>query len=481
MNGESTHRNGDREALRALEQDLTGLLGSSGWFVGKDVEGYGRDWLNRYGEPPIGVARPSSVSEVSRIVAVCRAAGVAVTPQGGNTSLCGAAVSGARRGVILSLQRMNRIGQPDVTGGSIEVEAGAVLANLHHALEEHGYIFPMHLGAEGTAQIGGLLSTNAGGSHALRYGMMQDLVMGLEVVLPDGAVWNGLRHVQKDNAGYQLRKLFCGAEGTLGIVTRAVLRIFPAPRTRTTALLAVKDVPSLLALGTRLRGDMGEFISGLEFFCDFGLALAERHVENLDRPFGTRAGWYLLVELTSSSPAVPLHDMFVAALEDAIAAGEVVDGTIAASEAQRAALWRLREEQPEGQRLEGPQLKHDIAVPPGSLVAFIDEAGALCDAILPGVRINPFGHLGDGNIHYNLTPPAGAADFGGLAHDLAHALARLATDMGGSFAAEHGLGRSKIALADAIRSPVERQMMARIKAAFDPENLMNPGVILRSD
>lgn len=465
----------------SLEQVLADLLGPKGWLAGEDAAAYSRDWLDRYGAPPIGVARPATVEDVSRTMAACHAAGVPVTPQGGNTSLCGAAVCGASGGVILSLHRMARIGEPDLTGGTIEVEAGVVLASLHSALEARGQIFPLHLGAEGTAQIGGLIATNAGGSHAMRYGMIQDLVIGLEVVLPDGTIWDGLRRVQKDNAGYQLRKLFCGAEGTLGIVTRAVLKIFPAPKARTTALLAVDDIPSLLAVGNRLRGSLGEFITGLEFFCDFGLTLAERHVAQIERPFDTLANWYLLAELTATSAAVPLDEMFVTVLEDAMEAGEVLDGTIAMSDTQRAALWRLREDQPEGQRLEGPQLKHDISVPPGSLDAFLHEAAALCEAILPGVRINPFGHLGDGNVHYNLSPPVGQADFGDLAGAFAQGLGGLATRMGGSFAAEHGLGRSKIALADALRSPVERALMARIKTAIDPDNLLNPGVILRSD
>lgn len=463
-----------------LAGKLGSLLGPKGWLTGDDVGGHARDWLDRYGAPPLGVARPASTEEVAQVVAACHAAGVAVVPQGGNTGLCGGAVCGAPGGVILSLARMNRIGAPDPASGAVEVEAGAVLAALHDTLAPADFIFPLHLGAEGTAQIGGLIGTNAGGSHALRYGMMQDLVLGLEVVLADGSVWNGLRAVQKDNAGYQLRKLFCGAEGTLGIVTRAVLRIFPAPKVRTTALLALPDMAALLETGTRLRAAAGEFLSGLEFFCDFGLDLALRHVTGLEFPLDTRAPWYLLVEMTAGSDMVPLDEIFEGVLSEAMEAGLVLDGTIAQSDAQRAVLWRLREEQPEGQRLEGAQLKHDISVPPGRLDAFIAEGAALCEGLLPGVRINPFGHLGDGNTHYNLSPPPGAPDFGDLAPRLAEGLGRLASEMGGSFAAEHGLGRSKIALADALRSPVERKLMLAVKQAFDAQGTLNPDVSLRT-
>lgn len=464
-----------------LAQQLAGLLGPKGWVPSSDAGSWQRDWLGRYGEVALGVARPATTEEVSRVLAACHAAGVAVVPQGGNTGLCGAAVLGRPGGVILSLARMAAIATPDPASATVEVEAGAILARLHAALEGSGLMFPLHLGAEGSAQIGGLIGTNAGGSHAFRFGMMQDLVLGLEVVLPDGRIWNGMRAVQKDNAGYQLKRLFCGAEGTLGVVTRAVLRLFPAPRQRATAFLALADEAAAVAFGTRLRAGMGEFLTALEFFSETGLALALKHVPALAYPLQTRSGCYLLIEVASGSARVPLDDILTETLEQGIGDGLVLDGALAASEAQRAAFWRLREEQPEGQRLEGPQLKHDIAVPPGRIADFVGQGQALCHGLLPGVRINPFGHLADGNIHYNLTPPEGAADFAGQAEALALALARLASDMGGSFAAEHGLGRSKIALADALRPEVERGVMRAIKAALDPGGVMNPGVVLRDN
>ncbi|MGE4372021.1 MAG: FAD-binding oxidoreductase [Xanthobacter sp.] len=465
--------------MNILAQKLSELLGPQGWLTDGDMAGYSRDWLNRYGETPLGVARPASTREVAAIVAACHEAGVPVTPQGGNTSLCGGAVLGQPGGVLISLSRMGKIGEPDPTAGMVEVETGVVLATLHENLQRHGLIFPLHLGAEGSAQIGGLIGTNAGGSHALRYGMMRDLVLGLEVVLPDGRIWNGMRAVQKDNAGYALRGLFCGAEGTLGIVTRAELKLYPAPSARMTALLALPHINALLAFGTRLRAQAGEFISGLEFFCDFGLEMALNHVHGLEFPLETRAPWYLLVEMTAGSKLVPLEQILEETLTTGMDAGEVVDGVLAMNETQRAAIWCLREEQPEGQRLEGAQLKHDISVPPDRLAAFIEQAAQICETILPGVRPNPFGHLGDGNTHYNLTPPIGQDSFGDLGPRLAQELGQLATALSGSFAAEHGLGRAKIALADLLRSPVERELMADIKTGIDPKNIMNPGALLQ--
>jgi FAD/FMN-containing dehydrogenase len=458
---------------------LQAILGPKGWLSGPDAEPYRRDWLNRYRVAPLGVARPANTAEVAAVVKACREAGVAVVPQGGNTGLCGGAVADQPNAVILSLSRMTAIGEPDLDSGSIAVEAGVVLAALHEALEPHGQMFPMHLGAEGSARIGGLIGTNAGGSHAFRFGMMQDLVLGLEVVLADGAVWDGLRAVQKDNAGYQLRKLFCGSEGTLGVVTRAILRLYPTPKQQASALLVMSDFAAAVSFGAFLRGEAGEFLAGLEFFSDVGLGLALKHVPDLAYQLETRGDVYLLVELTSGSQRVPLDDILASALEWGMEQGLVVDGALATSGAQRAQFWRLREEQPEGQRLEGEQLKHDISVPPGAIARFIEAGAKVCQEILPGTRVNPFGHLGDGNIHYNLSPPEGRAAFDGKAGAFGEALATLAAEMGGSFAAEHGLGRAKIAMADRNRGAIERDLMARLKNALDPWGTMNPGVLLR--
>ena len=336
----------------------------------------------------------------------------------------------------------------------------------------------MHLGSEGSAQVGGLVATNAGGSHAFRYGMMQDLVLGLEVVLADGNVWNGMRAVQKDNAGYQLRKLFCGSEGTLGIVTRAILKLSAEPKQQFTALLAVRDASGLVKLATKLRAEGGEFLSAMEFFSNVGLGIALANIPGLVFPLQSRESFYLLVEAGSGSMQVPLDSILTDVMEWGIDEGIVVDGALAMSEAQRSAFWRLREEQPEGQRRLGAQLKHDISVPPGQLVDFLERANNECSEILEGVRINPFGHLGDGNIHYNLSPPLGRRDFSGFDSEFAVKLGKLATAMSGSFAAEHGIGRTKIMLADILRDPVERNLMAQLKKSLDDANQLNPGVLV---
>ena len=406
-------------------------------------------------------------------MSLCREANITLVPQGGNTGLVGGSVLRQPGGVILSMSRMNAIGRPDTVSGTIEVEAGAILASLHASLAGSGLMFPMHLGSEGSAQIGGLIATNAGGSHAFQYGMMQDLVLGLEVVLPDGAIWDGMRRVQKDNSGYQLRKLFCGAEGTLGVITRAVLKLTPEPSQKITALLAVTSIDAACKIAAHCRREAGEFLHALEFFSDFGVEMALRNIPTIQFPLACRSPIYLLIEAGAGSPLVPLNQIVSNVLENAITMGLATDGVVAASESQRHTLWRIREDQPEGQRLAGPQLKHDISVPPGLLPDFLEQAARICELIAPGVRPNPFGHLGDGNVHYNLSPPDNTVSFGGKEAALAFALSELAMKLGGSFAAEHGLGPSKLHLADALQSPVERGLMKSIKAAVDQNGLLN--------
>ncbi len=462
----------------SFRESLSSLLGQKGWVNKDESSPWQRDWLNQYGEPPLGVARPCSTEEVSQTLNLCNEHGVHVVPQGGNTGLVGGSVLGSENGVILSLDRMNAISCLDEASGSVSLEAGVILEHLHQYLQGTDLMFPMHLGSEGSAQIGGLIATNAGGSHAFRYGMMQDLVLGLEVVLSDGTVWDGMRAVQKDNTGYQLRKIFCGSEGTLGVVTKAVLKLSPQPRQQFTALLAVTSVSGLIKLRKKLRAEAEEFLTAMEFFSDVGLDIALENIPGLIFPLQSRASFYLLIEAGSGSMQVPLDSILTEVMEWGMSEGIVADGALAKSEAQRSVFWRLREEQPEGQRLLGAQLKHDISVPPGSIVEFLKIADKQCYEILEGLRINAFGHLGDGNVHYNLSPPIGQKDFSGREKDFAINVARLANSMKGSFAAEHGLGRSKVALADTLRHPVERQLMTRLKSALDEKNLSNPGVIV---
>ena len=465
---------------QSFETAMRELLGPRGWSTDSaELSAQGRDRLDCHGHPPLGLARPASTKEVAATVRLCVEHNVTITPQGGNTGLNGGGVlSAGRTGIILSLARMNRILVVDPVGFTATVEAGVVLGALHEALAEQSLAFPLHLGAEGSARIGGLIGTNAGGSHAMRYGMMQDLVLGMEAVLPDGEIWDGARALIKDNAGYQLRKLFCGAEGTLGIVTKAVLRLSPLPAVYATALLALPDLEAALRVGAFLRARTGELLTANEFFTEAGVRLVLEHLGNLIRPIETPGPVYLLVELATSIPDISANDILENALAAILEDGAVLDGAIAASEAQRKAFWRLREEMPEGQRLEGVQIKHDVSVPVARLADFIAEASSAAEVVLPGVRVNPFGHLGDGNVHFNLSPPKGGCGFDGRDKQLSEAIYEVVARHNGSMAAEHGIGQAKVALADIFRPPVERALMRSIKAALDPHNIMNPGKVV---
>lgn len=455
------------------------LLGSSGWKSSSDeTRSYARDWLDQFGEPPLGVALPATTEEVAATLRLCTTLDISVTPQGGNTGLNGGSViSAGQRGIILSLSRMNRIHEIDPVAMTTAVDAGVILQALHEAVASHDLMFPLHLGAEGSAQIGGLIATNAGGSLAMRYGMMEAQVLGLEVVLPDGSIWNGMRALIKDNTGLQLRKLFCGAEGRLGVVTRAILKLQPAPAAQATALLILSDIESMLRIGAMLRHEAGDMLTAAEFFCETGLAMLLHHFPDLRRPGETPGPFYLLVELATSRKSADPESLLAEFLEQAFEAGDVVDGVVASSAAQRAALWRLREEIPEGQRREGPQIKHDIAVPVARLADLVALTEPMLSRILPGVRINPFGHLGDGNVHLNLSPPP-YADFTCTEARLSQAIYDLVVSLGGSFSAEHGLGQAKVGLADRLRSPIERHLMTALIAAVDPGARMNPGKIV---
>lgn len=463
---------------KILVSKLASELGPSGWIPGRDAQKWARDWLDRFGVQPLGVARPRTTKDVSMIVEKCAEAGVKVIPQGGNTGLVGGSVTHAPDQIIISMERMNGIETLSDFSESIVVEAGAVLGDLHNRLAETDQMFPMHLGSEGSAQIGGLIATNAGGIHAFRFGMMQDLVLGIEVVLPDGSIFDGMRSVQKDNTGYQLRKLFCGSEGTLGIVTRAVLKLAPRPKQSATALLSVKSLAAAVRVARHFRTQIGEFLTAIEFFSETGLSFALKNIPNLIYPLETRSPCYVLIEAQACSKRVPLQELVEEILETEMTNGNVLDGAMASSVQQSLEFWRIREEQPEGQKRNGPQLKHDISVPPDRLAEFLALADETCARILPRVRTNPFGHLGDGNVHYNLSPPLDAIDFSNKETEIGRALYRLAVEMKGSFAAEHGVGHAKLGLSNELRNSVENRLMDRIKISLDPELQLNPGVLV---
>ncbi|MBI4983829.1 MAG: FAD-binding oxidoreductase [Rhodocyclales bacterium] len=444
-----------------------------------DVAPYVVDWRQRYAGAALCVARPGSTDEVAQVVRLCAAAGIAVVPQGGNTGLCGGATPRGGE-VVVSLTRLNRVRAVDAANNAITVEAGCALQEVQEAAAAADRLFPLALAAEGTATIGGNLSTNAGGVQVLRYGNARELVLGLEVVLPDGRIWNGLRALRKDNTGYDLKQLFVGAEGTLGLITAAVLKLFPLPRLTATAWAAVRDPAAAVALLTRLRNATGDRVTAFEIVGRPALDLVLRHIPNARDPLHGRPSWQVLIELTDTLAETPLADILERVLAAALEAGEVLDVALAQSETQALALWALRENVAEGQKIEGLAIKHDIAVPVSRIPEFIARADAALEQAFPGVRIVCFGHLGDGNLHYNQSQSAALAndDFieatpavNRIVHDLVH-------ELGGSISAEHGLGQLKRAEILRYKSDVEMDLMRAVKKAIDPAGLMNPGKVL---
>ncbi len=426
------------------------------------------------------MVQPASTAEAAATVAACAKRGIAIVPQGGNTGLVGGGVPVADHpAILLNLARMNRIRSLDPLDGSMTAEAGCILQSLQEAAADVDRLFPLSLGAEGSCQLGGNISTNAGGIHVIRYGNARQLVLGLEVVLPDGRVWNGLRALRKDNRGYDLKQLFVGAEGTLGVITAAVVKLFPRPETTATALVALPSVESALAVLARCRDRSGDAVSACELMPRFGIEIASRHVAGCRDPFGTPHPWYLLVEL-SGGRAFDLQHLLEEVLAEAHGADLLVDAVVAQNEAQTAELWRLREGLVEAQKHEGGSIKHDISVPVSTVPAFLDRATAAVEARLPGVRPLPFGHLGDGNIHFNLSQPPEMATGEFLARwsEINRMVHDIVVDFGGSYSAEHGIGRLKVGENARFKHPVELSAMHRIKAALDPKGLMNPGVIL---
>lgn len=426
------------------------------------------------------VARPATTAELAALVDICAEAGIGVVPQGGNTGLCGGASPNSRDQILVSTQRMNKIRAVDPVNFTMTVEAGVVLQTVQAAADEVDCLFPLSLGAEGSCQIGGNISTNAGGTGVLRYGNMRDLVLGLEVVLPDGRVWEGLRALRKDNTGYDLKQLFIGGEGTLGIVTAAVLKMFPRPKDQQTAFCALASLEASLALLRRARAATGDQVTGFELVPRIGLEMGIALVPGVADPFAEPHGWYALIELSSSQEASGLKDAMEGFLADAIEAGEVNDAVLASSLDQRKALWKIREGIPEAQKKAGGSIKHDVSVPVAQVPAFIERASSAVAAALEGVRVVPFGHLGDGNVHFNLSQPVGAdkqefldqwAEMNRIVHDIV-------VDMQGSISAEHGIGRLKKDELRHYKAPLEIEMMQRIKAALDPQGIMNPGNVL---
>jgi FAD/FMN-containing dehydrogenase len=445
------------------------------------MDAYMKDWRGLFhGRSPL-VARPASTEETAEVVRLCAEAKVAMVPQAANTGLAGGSVpdeSGSQ--IVVNVSRMNRILGIDPANMTMTVQAGCVLAAVQQAAIDADRLFPLSLAAEGSCQIGGNLSSNAGGNNTVRYGNTRDLVLGLEVVLPDGRIWNGLRSLRKDNAGYDMKHLFIGAEGTLGVITAAVLKLYPSPRSREVAMAAIPDAATALVLLDRLRALAGEFITAFEYMPRIGVEFVTRHVPDASDPFAEPHPGYVLMELTSADPDAPLRDKLETALGSAFEEGLLFDAVLAESEAQAENLWRLREEMSESQKPEGASIKNDITVPVSRMAEFIETCGARVEAAVDGIRVCAFGHVGDGNVHFNLSQPVGMDPQAFLARwdEVAGIVNDAVAEMDGSFAAEHGVGRMRRGYLAKYRGGVELDMMRAIKGALDPDGLMNPGKVL---
>ncbi|GAB1459825.1 FAD-binding oxidoreductase [Thauera sp.] len=446
-----------------------------------DMAPFLSDWRGRYHGRARAVVRPRDTAEVAAVVAACAQVGVAMVPQGGNTGLCGGATPLADgAAVVISLARMNRVRALDPDNDTLTVEAGCTLAAVQEAAQAAGRLFPLSLASEGSCRIGGNLSTNAGGVQVLRYGNTRDLVLGLEVVLPDGRVWDGLRGLRKDNTGYDLKQLFIGAEGTLGIVTAAVLKLFPAIRSRATAWVAVPDPRAAVRLLGMLRAACGDRVSAFEIVGRTALGLVLRHIPGARDPLAGAPAWTVLVELSDPAVDAPLDDQLQAVLGEAFAQGLAGDVAVAASGAQAQALWALREDISEAQRIEGVSIKHDVSVPVSRIPDFLERASEALAARWPDVRVVAFGHIGDGNLHYNLSKSVADdnAAFVARTPEVNRIVHDLVCELGGSISAEHGLGQLKREEVLRYKPALEMELMRRVKQAFDPAGLMNPGKVL---
>ncbi|MBL8780986.1 MAG: FAD-binding oxidoreductase, partial [Alphaproteobacteria bacterium] len=436
------------------------------------------EWRERFRGVTSVVLMPTSVSSIQEIVRICAETGTPIVPQGGNTGLVGGQIPSADGSqVVLSLRRFAQIRDVDVAANTMTVDAGAVLADVQAEAQAAERLFPLSLASEGSATIGGLISTNAGGTGVLAYGNMRELVLGIEAVLPDGSLWSGLGGLRKDNTGYDLKQLFIGGEGTLGIVTAATLKLFPRPAAIETAIVAVRDVDAAVRLLNFAQGHAGT-VTAFELMPRVGLEFVLRHVPGTRDPLEQAYPWYVLIDvsLKMADTAGAIESL----LSDAASNGLIVDGVVAQSWAQRDAFWKLRESLSEAQKPEGGSLKHDVSVPISSIPRFIDEASRAVVAAVPGARPVPFGHLGDGNIHFNISQPVGGDKAAFLArmdevarvvHDMVHAFE-------GSISAEHGIGQAKVDEITRYKSPVALEAMRAVKRALDPKGIMNPGKVV---
>ncbi len=467
--------------------DLRSAVGDRHVLTGADAAPYLTDWRERYSGRALAVVRPGSTDEVAAVVRLCARANVPIVPQGGNTGLCGGATpDDSGHALVLSLQRLNRIRGIDLDNDTMEVDAGCVLQAVQEAARDAGRMFPLSLAAEGSCTIGGNLATNAGGTQVLRYGSMRELTLGLEVVTAQGDIWHGLRALRKDNTGYDLRDLFIGSEGTLGIITAATLKLYPQPAARCTALLALASIEDAIAMLTWARRGFGASLTGFELMAGDCLLDVVRCFPQQRLPFdGASAAlpWYALLELSDSESEAHARARFETVLDEAIESGCVKDAVVAESMAQSNALWQLRESIPLAEKAAGKSIKHDVSIPVSRMAAFVRDTNRALQQTFPGIRHVIFGHLGDGNLHYNVARGRDWSEADLLAqqeavftvvHDSVHA-------MGGSISAEHGVGQLKRDALVRYKDPVELALMRSVKQALDPQGIMNPGKVLTGD
>ena len=443
-----------------------------------DIAPYVHDWRGNYIGKTALVVRPANTEEVAAVVKLCTEARTPIVPQGGNTGMVGGGIpDSTNHAIVLSLTRMNKIRAIDLANNAMTVEAGCILAAVQEAALDSNRYFPLSLAAEGSCTIGGNLSTNAGGIAVLRYGNARDLVLGIEAVTAEGKIWNGLKALRKDNTGYDLKHLLMGAEGTLGVITAAVLKLFPKPQSTCTALVAVPDPAAAVELLATIQGALGDRLTGFELMSRVCLDHVIKHFPTTAEPFSARHDWQVLVELTDTQKDAPLQDALAAALEAAFANGRAQDAIIAASSAQSAALWSIREHIPEAEKRQGRSVKHDISVPISRIAEFIRRGDVALGQKFPDAEVICFGHIGDGNLHYNLSFP-GVLPSPAQTREANDIVYGLLDELAGSISAEHGLGQLKRDEITKHKSSVELDMMRAVKAALDPQGIMNPGKVL---
>ncbi len=459
---------------------IKAIVGAKGWSTDSDtIAPYLTDQRGLFHGECALLVRPAATAEVAEVVKICARASIPIVPQGGNTGLVGAGIPD-RSAVLISLGRMNQIREIDALDYTITVEAGCILADVQSTALSADRLFPLSLGAEGTCQIGGNLSTNAGGVNVLRYGNARELVLGLEVVLPDGRIWNGLKRLRKDNTGYDLKQLYIGGEGTLGIITAAVCKLFPNPKDIQTAFVALRDLDAALELLSRSKSASGDRVTSFELICRQPLASAIQFVHGVRDPLEEVYEEYALIEFSGASTNSGMQDAMESMLADAYETGEIVDATIAQSDAQRSELWRIREAVVEAQAFEGGSIKNDVSVPVSRVPAFIRQANSAITTLMPGARPVAFGHCGDGNIHYNIAQPIGMEKEAFIKEwgPITKTVYDIVVSLGGSFSAEHGVGQLKLAEMDRYKDVLELDMMRKLKDALDPAGIMNPGKML---